>query len=475
MLKRATFRDLRRDRRGNMLMIFAFSIIPITFATGMGIDYAGAMRLQTRLNAVADAASLAAVTAPMMKDTIGNACVAARATFESQVGGVKGLTIDTRTPAGLTITVTDTYQTGGPTTITCPATGRPVTPAALPLTRQTIVKYAARSANNFAGILGRASLGIGGTATAKTIVAPFIDIHLALDTSQSMGLAATDEEAVRLWQATTKLNGRGCQFGCHSRDPKEKYSMEAIARMTAEDGKPYARMRIDVLRDATIDIIETARKNQGLNRSYQFALYRIGKVNGRWNLGIDEYVPLTDDLIAVRGSVSSLSLGPNDGSVGFGDTDLPAATDFVLPKIRATSATYDDGTTKARARKFLFMVTDGVKDTEGNCNGGYRHCTAPIDPTSCNAYKQKGVTVGIVYTTFLPVKANPLAKPTDRDFNNLRPEYRDLVQPFADKIRPNLEKCATPGWFFEASDGPAIHTAMTTLFRQATQTPSIIR
>lgn len=48
--------------RGNVTMLFGFAIIPLTFATGMAIDYTRAMTLQTRLNVAADAAALAAVS-----------------------------------------------------------------------------------------------------------------------------------------------------------------------------------------------------------------------------------------------------------------------------------------------------------------------------------------------------------------------------------------------------------------------------
>ncbi|MBJ6121125.1 pilus assembly protein TadG-related protein [Sphingomonas mollis] len=459
--------DLLTDRRGNVLMIFAFSVIPITFATGMGIDYAGAMRLQTRINAVADAASLAAVTAPMMKKSILDACTSARATFTSQSSNIIGLTLDATQSSNLSIAITDTLPTGSPVTVTCPVTGTVTVPTALPLSRTAVTTYTARSSNNFSGVLGVASLGIGGASTAKTTLAPYIDIHLALDTSQSMGLAATDADALKLWQKTGEVNGRSCQFGCHERSWHDgKLDTISNEQVAINNG---IKLRVNILRDATIDMIDTATANQGTSRNYQFALYRIGKNDGRYNTGIDEYMKLTTRLADVRSKVSALTLGTNDGAVGFGDTDLPTSTSFVLPYLKATSATFDDGTTQAKARKFFFMVTDGVTDTEGSCT--YGHCTAAIDPATCDAYKAKGITVGIVYTTYLPTKADP-TKPSS---TALRDEYIKLVQPIAGTIRPNLEKCASSGWFFEASDAATIHSAMQTLFRQASQTPSIIQ
>lgn len=464
MLNMRFLRDLIRDRRGNMLMLFAFAVVPITFATGMGIDYAGAMRLQTRLNAVTDAAALSAVTMPMMKQRMDAACTAARATFASQVTGIIGLTINPAQQSDVAISITDTLPTGGPVTVNCTTLGTLVVPMSLPLSRTAVVTYKARSVNNFSAILGSSSLGIGGTATSKATLAPFIDIHIALDTSQSMGLAATDQAARDLWQMTGKYNGRSCQFGCHERDPNEKYANEDIAN--------YFKipLRVNVLRDATVDMIDTASTNQGSANNYQFALYRIGKNNGRNRPGIDQYVPLTTDLDTVRSKVQSLRLSANNGSIGFGDTDLPSTTSTILPYMNATSATFDDGTTQAKARKFLFMVTDGVTDVEGSwCT--YGHCTSPIDPATCDAYKAKGVTVGIVYTTYIPTRGNPM----DPNDTSLRDEYIKLVQPIADDIRPNLQKCASDGWFFEASDQTTIHAAMQTLFRQATQTPALVK
>ncbi|MGP7796843.1 TadE/TadG family type IV pilus assembly protein [Sphingomonas sp. CLY1604] len=462
----AALRRIWRERRANVMMFTAFALIPLTFATGMGVDYSRAMSLQSKVASVADAASLAAVTQPMMQKPILTACDVARRTFVAQATGLAGLHLDPLIASQFTITITDTYASLPPATLTCPTiglTGLDVGP--IPLSRVARIDFRGTSDNSFAGVLGLATLTIKGSATAKTVNAPFIDIHLALDTSQSMGLAATDADALKLWNATLARNGRGCQFGCHARDPNEKYSMEDIARMPDVN----AKLRVDVLRDATTDMIDTAVQSQGTNTSYQFALYRIGKNAGRYAIGVDQYAPLTTDLASVRRQVQSLSLSANDGSVGFGDTDLPGTTNFVLPYIKATSAAYDDGTTQVRARKFFFIVTDGVTDTEGWCT--YGHCTSPMNPATCDAYKQKGITVGVVYTTYLPTKADP----TNPRNPALRDEYIKLIQPIATQIAPALQACASPGYFFEASDGPGIHAAMQKLFAQATKTPTLTR
>lgn len=454
-------RKIRADQRGNVAMIFAFALIPLTFAVGTAIDYARAARLQTKLNAASDAAALSGTTKPMLDQPLLAACNRALQTFANEaVYNTSGLTLASKTPA---ITIKETYPSGTSVTVACPNPG--VTPPTIftpPRVREITVTYSAKSKNAFGGVLGSSDITIGGTATASSQSADYIDIHMALDTSQSMGLAATDEDAKRLWIATGQMNGRSCQFGCHSRSPGEPYSMEEIARRPDVN----ARMRIDVLRDATIAMIDDAMSSPDGGSRYRFALYRIGKNAGRYGAGVDEYAKLSSNLGAIKTKVSGLTLSANDGSVGFGDTDLGGTTTFVRSKISANKSK-DDGSTQNFARKFFFIVTDGLADIEGWCTWG--HCTAPINPTTCQTFKDAGITVGIVYTTYLPVKADPL-NPMN---NQLRDEYNVMVAPVASQIKPKLQECASSGWFFEASDGPSIQNAMKNLFDQASKSPRL--
>jgi Flp pilus assembly protein TadG len=58
VMLRNSMRQFSRDRRGNVAMIFALSIIPIIFFAGMGLDFAAATQKRVKLNAAADAAAL---------------------------------------------------------------------------------------------------------------------------------------------------------------------------------------------------------------------------------------------------------------------------------------------------------------------------------------------------------------------------------------------------------------------------------
>lgn len=180
-------RRLLRDRRGNVLMMTGFAIIPLTFATGMVIDYSSAARLQTKLNAAADAAALAAVSQQMMKQDNTAAHDAAVNMFKAQIGNLPGLIWN---DSNLDVQITGNN--------------------AATTTRTSVVTYTAKSTNAFGGVLGMANIAIGGTSKATATAAPNIDFYLALDTSPSMALPTTSDG---LALVDSKL---GCTFACHS-------------------------------------------------------------------------------------------------------------------------------------------------------------------------------------------------------------------------------------------------------------------
>jgi len=184
---RSAFGRLVANRRGNVLMLMGFSVIPLTLATGISIDYARAARLQTKLNAAADAGALAAVTPPMMLQSNSSASTAATNMFKSQITNLPGLIWN---DANLTVTVTGNNL--------------------LTSTRTAVVTYTAQSVNAFSGVIGMPSITIGGTATATATAAPNIDFYLALDISPSMALPTTTAGIAAI-DSTAK-----CAFACHS-------------------------------------------------------------------------------------------------------------------------------------------------------------------------------------------------------------------------------------------------------------------
>lgn len=185
----ALFFRLKADRRGGVLIIMGLAIIPLTFATGFGIDYARAMRLQTYLNAAADAAALAAVSPAMILRSSGDSSTAALNMFDSQasvLGGYQGMQRNA--------TITDGTSGSG---------------QSLGYLRTATITYTAQSINIFGGILGATTLTVHGTASANAAQPPNVDFYLAMDNSPSMLLPATSAGIAKVQNVT------GCAFSCH--------------------------------------------------------------------------------------------------------------------------------------------------------------------------------------------------------------------------------------------------------------------
>jgi len=191
---------LKGDQRGGALMITAFSLIPLTFVVGFGVDYSRAKALQTHLNAAADAAALAAVAPSLILQSNSEATTAARAMFNAQASLLNGYQDLQVTP-----TITDgTSGSGG----------------ALGYLRKATVSYTVKSVNMFGSILGVGTLTVSGTSSASAAQPPNVDFYLAMDNSPSMLLPATSDGVSKIIAATkTSENPDGCAFACHAMLP----------------------------------------------------------------------------------------------------------------------------------------------------------------------------------------------------------------------------------------------------------------
>ncbi|HKY85462.1 MAG TPA: hypothetical protein VJL90_01740, partial [Pseudorhodoplanes sp.] len=65
------------------------------------------------------------------------------------------------------------------------------------------------------------------------------------------------------------------------------------------------------------------------------------------------------------------------------------------------------------------------------------------------------IKIAGLYTTYLPLPTNDW--------------YSTWIKPFSSEIGPNMEKCASPGLYFEVSPTQGISDAMTKLFQKVVQ------
>src|SRR5579863_3036125 len=65
-MKRRTLNRFFRDDRGNFSAMFALSLVPVVGLIGMAVDFTVSSKRKAILDAIADSASLAAVTPAML-------------------------------------------------------------------------------------------------------------------------------------------------------------------------------------------------------------------------------------------------------------------------------------------------------------------------------------------------------------------------------------------------------------------------
>ncbi len=271
-----------------------------------------------------------------------------------------------------------------------------------------------------------------GFAQAVIAMPKFRNVYIAIDISQSMGLGATENDITRLDQAA------GCRFGCHVSNVGGKPSNLQIAR----GANPPIYLRIDAVKDATKDMF-TVAKNIVTAKNVKFALYtmQFDHLDSRLS-------PPSYDYLKASTVANGIDLGPTN-ITGPGDSDLKSP----LEDLAAAIPQSGDGNSEEHPQNFVFIMTDGVRDVYVDDDKKMTHDTMAFDPSWCDAFKKKGVTVGVVYTTYLPFPGK---------------QYETLIAPIIDQVQPNLEKCATSkDYFFEAAEGPEIQQKVGELFQKA--------
>jgi Flp pilus assembly protein TadG len=438
----ASTRALLANRRGNVLMLTAFAAIPLTLSTGMAIDYSQASRLQTKLNAAADAAALAAVTQPMMKQDNTAAKNAAINMFNSQVAGLKGLTYN---QADLIVSVAGTVGAAN--------------------WRKVEVTYKAKSVNTFAKLVGMNTIDIGGVAKAGASAAPNIDFYVLLDTSPSMLLPATSDGLSLMVKKTG-----GCAFACHQTDHSSSVSGELV-----KIGNTYydyyeisqqnkITLRSDVLHSAIGDLTDTATKMSGDNgATYRMGLFSFDyKFKNIWPTSPSGGYYLESTLATLKNHVTDASVlvycRNNQRVCGTSDNDT--ATNFTTAFSSSNSAipAPGDGTNTAgdKPQAILFLLTDGMRDE----NSGGRQM-GPIPTSQCDTIKSRGIRIAVLYTEYLPDSASD-----DWSKTNVRDPYLTPT----DKISPALISCASSGLFYKVTTDSDVSAALTALFQKAVST-----
>ncbi|MDE2595927.1 MAG: hypothetical protein KGL44_03520 [Sphingomonadales bacterium] len=489
-----------KDTSGNMVMFMGLAIVPMVFAVGFGIDYSRAMRLDTKLNAAADAAALAGVSAIMMQKSDSEALAAARVMFNKQVDGLPGLVYDASSSSNPTITINSTTGVNTSRTVT--------------------VAYNAASSNVFSGILGQDTLPIQGSATGFATRAPHINFYLMLDTSPSMLLPSTSAGLNRIRALTTSSDHltSGCAFACHVQLPhgdniyirapvpagspagtKGKdiflyggtvYQVETVTngyiyyrnesnvltKGPLETAGNYAdslwaaknygmftgeaplELRVDAEQTAAEDLIPFAQQTALDNKvTYRLQMFGFGYNNPTaLTASMDSVATMSS--ASVPDLMSQQAYWNKNNCITATNCINDQATEFVkmFNTMNSTIPTPGTGATAADPQAVMFIITDGVSDESLSGTRNNRELRA-AHQTLCTNIKNRGIRIAILYTEYLPESL------TGDSWS------QTALYPYLSNIEPALKQCAsakadgTPLYYKVTSD-ESIPVALSALF-----------
>ncbi len=428
-----TFHRLIRDRRGNVAVIFAICCVPLITAVGCAVDYSRATQIRSKLQAAADAASVGSLAknspafiaaGSMTSDGSVSAGVTdATNIFNGNAANLTGYTLNSLTPS--------VVKSGSTLTST--------------------VSFSASLNTMFLSVIGKSSMTVTGTSTATANMPLYVDFYLLLDNSPSMGVAATPTDVATMVNNTSDK----CAFACHDYNSSNNYyNLAKTLGVTT---------RIDVLRTATQNLMDTASASETYANQFRMAIYDFGASSA--TIGLRSLFSLSSSLSSAKTAAGSIDLmgvyGNNDSYTADQDTQFST----VFPQINNAIATPGSGTSSAPL-KYLFFVSDGVADEHNtSCSKSTTssgRCQSPINPALCQTLKDRGIKIAVLYTTYLQLPTNSW--------------YMNWIDPFNkgpfgpspnSQVAQNMHSCASTGLYFEVSPTQGISDAMNALFKKA--------
>jgi Flp pilus assembly protein TadG len=421
----------RRAESGNVATTFAITLVPLIAFLGCAVDYSRAVELRSKMQSAIDAASVGSVSrmspafiaaGAMTSDgDISAGVTDATNIFNGNMSGRSGYTLASFTA--------DVKKQSGKVTST--------------------VRFTATVPTTFTSIIGWNALTVSGTSTSQASMPAYIDFHLLLDNSPSMGVGATPTDVDKMVANTSDK----CAFACH--DTANSNSYYKLAKTLG------VTTRIDVLRTATEDLMKTAKQTATYTSQFRMAIYDFGA--SAQSAGLRALFALSSNLDSAKTEAGKIDLMAVNGQNDNNDQDTPYTTALAA----LNTAIGDPGPGSASApQKYVFFVSDGVADeyNPGGCaksttNG---RCQSPINPKLCKKLTDRGIKVAVLYTTYLALPTNDWYNAWIKPFN---------TGPYGpspnSEIAANMKACASPGFYFEVSPTQGISDAMNALFQKA--------
>jgi Flp pilus assembly protein TadG len=496
---RALIHRFRSNNSGNVAIITALAFLPLIAGIGCAIDYTGATMIKTKLQAAADAASLATVSTnspviPAAEAMSGNGNVSGGSTYATNFFN-----------ANLSTSPENIGYTSLSPQATVSKSGTTVT---------STITFTASVPTYFMGALGFKTVNISGSSTSSFTMPTYINFYLMLDVSGSMSFPSTTAEQTRLMAVDPDnfaLYPKGCTFACHftaqnACTQSEQDTIPAVGTATNPFPGGYCQgfiisrlgttpatgsitgnnvnwtnsqvsscstagttaciqLRADAVGYAVTALLSTAAASEQASKvtnQYQVGLYPFIQY-------LYSYFPLTTNLTSTgSGSInyaasqlaSLLDTGAN-ASLGSGGTHFENA----FPSMNSLITSVGTGASASSPLPYVFLITDGSQNYQTQWGGNWSgsNSATTLNTSLCTTLKNRGITIAILYIPYEPIQ-DPTTFANSEDF------YANANIP---NIPPDLQTCASTNFFYTASSPADITNALITMFEQAVSTAHV--
>ncbi len=454
LLRKALF----KEKAGNTAMIFALLTPVLVLLGGGAVDVTNASMRQAKLQQAADAAAVSAVsqTSPGYQYALNNSG--------------NGAVPDTITATNAKAVFNANWQASSDTAAPV-ISGNACSAGTYVCKQGQVVKSYVQATSvftpSFLGLIGRRSIALSAVSQGTASTPTYINYYILVDISQSMGIASTPTDMAnlynRVYAARSGSDGEmGCVFGCHVPAPNTTTGgAQVITNEQLAHLSPKITLRIDSAVTAIQNIIAQAQTSAGSLKNIKIGLYTMSQ-DPTTGVLVNTVAAPSSDYASLNTLAGTIDLGGNN-IYGFGDSDFSDQL-TTFNNLVPSNGTGVSGS----PLNYVFIVTDGLADTCQN-----NHCDSAFNASLCTPLQGKS-TVGVIYTTYVPITNQNNAATYNASVTAPEGNYSRLVAPYLSQIPTNLQTCASsPGLYFEASQGSDIISAMAKLFAATQKTARI--
>ena len=458
------------NKRGNVAIMAGMSAIPMVIAVGCVIDYTTATSAKAKLQAGADAATLAAVS--VNSPVVANA-IAMNAANGSVTNG--------------TTYLSDIFQSNYPASPTPTISSSSVNKSGMVVT--ATLSFTAQVPTSFLSVAGFNNITVSGSSTSSFKMPTYISFYLLLDVSGSMSFPSNQAEQARLQAVnpdnmnpnTPGSNGYpgGCTFACHftrqgacpqsgagngpyqgpipaagstsnpgtggycqgfiiSRIGTTPVSFPgggnnatngnsvnwanwpnlAVTNCPAPGTTSCIQLRADAVGYAVNHLLDQAYKTETANnKTDQFKVGLYPFIVQVYNNGSSDGSGYANLTTSIHGSTTS------PGTINYAATNLATLLDTgnnaalksggtninaALTTANTLITSVGAGTSNTDYLPYVFLVTDGSQDNQTQWNGSWSgsNHATTVDTSNCTTLKNRGITVAILYIPYQPIQ-NP--------------------------------------------------------------------